>query len=83
MPHAEKRVLEAAKLGYKRAVVPAASAVKSSERLKSIKILSCPTIADAFDAVFGDGFSSKQKAAGKVASPALLPERDVFDEGDF
>ena len=81
VPHAEKRVLEAAKLGYRQAVVPAVSAIKPSARLEGIRLLSCRTIADAFDAVFGEGFSSRQQATGKAAAGRLPPE--LSEEDDF
>ena len=74
VPHAEKRVMEAAKLGYKRAVVPAVCGIKQSERMKGIQILACRTIADALNAVLGEGFDGQD--AGRHADAD-------FEEGGY
>lgn len=77
VPHAEKRVLEAMKLGYKQAIVPAVCAIKPSERLKDIRILACRTINDALTMMFGEGYD-------KEASPQADTEPDEdFEEGGF
>ena len=59
VPHAEKRVQEALKLGYNTAVVPAVSHVKPTGRLKGMRVLSCRSISDALAALFGDDFEDK------------------------
>ncbi|PSC73730.1 DNA repair [Micractinium conductrix] len=49
----ERRIAEAAKLGFKTFVIPAASNVHASARLKGARLVECCTVVEAFRAVLG------------------------------
>jgi DNA repair protein RadA/Sms len=49
----ERRIAEAAKLGFKTFVIPAASNVHASARLKGARLVECRTVVEAFRAVLG------------------------------
>ena len=51
--HAERRVLEAAKLGYAKIIVPPASRIAAKGRREGIELVHCRTIRDAIEAVLG------------------------------
>lgn len=81
--HVERRVLEAAKLGYSKMIVPTASKLQSKGRLQGIDIVPCRTIRDAVQAVLGRNLMSPTslrqaaraaKKASKEAELSQLPE---------
>jgi predicted ATP-dependent serine protease len=52
MPQLERRLAEAAKLGFKRALIPATGGPPSST-IKGIQLIPCATVAQALEAVLG------------------------------
>ncbi len=51
--HIERRVAEAAKLGFSTVIVPATRAPTATGRLAGVKIIPCRTIKDALQAALG------------------------------
>jgi hypothetical protein len=65
----EARLLEASKLGFKRFLVPAGSAVRREGRLAGVAVVECATLAEALCAALGIGAGGRRAAgAGKRAS---------------
>eukprot|EP00887_Chlorella_sp_A99_P001326 scaffold14.g1326.t1 len=53
--HIERRISEAAKLGFRRFVIPAGSQVHVSGKLKDVQVVECRSVTEAFRAVLGSG----------------------------
>lgn len=51
--HIERRISEAAKLGFSKIIIPAVRAPAATGRLAGINIVPCRTIYDALQAVLG------------------------------
>lgn len=51
----ERRIAEAAKLGFRSFVIPASSNVHASARLHGARIIECKTVVEAFRVVLGTG----------------------------
>lgn len=57
VPQLERRLVEAAKLGFTQFLVPAGSGVKAAggKRLAGLRVVECRRVADAFRAALGTG----------------------------
>jgi DNA repair protein RadA/Sms len=63
----ERRLREAARLGFRRAIVPRLSAPLSAQ---GIEVVAVPTLRDALAAALGRGRSSRQSDSGEPVMPA-------------
>lgn len=51
----DRRIAEAAKLGFRRFVIPAGSQVRVTGNLKDLQLIECRSVVEAFRAVLGTG----------------------------
>ena len=81
MAHAERRVAEAAKLGFTTVLVPAASAPTARGRLVGVRIVPCRTVVDALRAALGHAvFAQRRPPAPQDAVNAEPSERGAMLE---
>lgn len=57
VPQTERRLAEAAKLGFTRAVVPPGGSAGSGRQLAKMQVQECRTLAAAISAVLGGGLA--------------------------
>ena len=77
VPRAGARLAEAAKLGFKRAIVPASQELPPRLKLNGMRVVKCKTLAEALPLLVDVG-AFKSRRRGKKAQE----ESDDFDVSD-
>ena len=89
--HAERRIAEAAKLGFGTVIVPAASAPSARGRLAGAHIVPCRTVVEALHAALGHAVFERSRSRGendlRVVAPGDLDDMSkemglAQDEGE-
>ena len=73
--HIERRIMEAAKLGYASIIIPAACRVQPQSRFKDINIIQCRSVKEAVERVMGRNLVPPKRAtrAKSMKDAAALP----------
>lgn len=82
MAHAERRVAEAAKLGFSTVLVPAASAPTARGRLAGARIVPCRTVVDALRAALGHAVFARRRPPGEAADAEALEREGGLEAGE-